>query len=723
MSTRSYETKTMNDSDISTYKETYQKLDDPTNFCNTFWNKLGDLENYTGIVYDFTKEFHQILIQYQSYFQPFIAAYKELCKQLVNLEKKYSNKNFDYMEMLIKKVKCYTTASTSEYSMLSHQSKNLHAYLSNLKTQINNYESKLVPSLNQLKKMYSESKDKVDKSYIEFQKNAKDLEKVYIQKKVESYQRCLSQPNYTLLQAQQKKDIRKSGKKQSEESPEALAARHLQLKEKLNDNKKSFKELSQNQFYNNTQHSFAVNLGTLINKDFTVRFDELLKKDIAKFERTTSDFKKESDESLKLVPNMEYVHFIDSCKGKSKEFNHNTYLLTSMIEKDYKLCKEQKKQKKPKEFKNYTKSYILARIDNTALPKLELSNDDISHFLQYFECEKDFYSKKEEFLKNIEIIGCLTYKAIEQESQTSEEIERMNSFIKETVYQSVFLMFLQVWRKIYRFEFNPQGYDLICYLINLCNEYANEKKQLTFVKNILIISEAYYVNISPGLIKGAKIEYEMERVSYKEGIGTTYNLHFENKSKCEIGLSYYDHNGFWQFEEKIASNGEVNIETQTNLTYAIYIYDENSQGAIKGKIICQYTPHESLDYTKRISLETNINLKVNYQPQELNKKKFLNQNLRCNKIWSNEDFWRTYLLNSIQKKIAKHDLGLNTSCDLNSKIEQLKTSIVCIFSEVVMYMSRLHVTRSEINNFLKTYTKLFDITDEDSLKCITIALK
>ena len=59
-----------------------------------------------------------------------------------------------------------------------------------------------------------------------------------------------------------------------------------------------------------------------------------------------------------------------------------------------------------------TFTHIDAKINNTALPKLELSRIGEKQFLQ---CEKDLQCKKGEFLKNIEIIGCLTYKAIEEE--------------------------------------------------------------------------------------------------------------------------------------------------------------------------------------------------------------------------------------------------------------------------------------------------------------------
>ena len=92
-------------------------------------------------------------------------------------------------------------------------------------------------------------------------------------------------------------------------------------------------------------------------------------------------------------------------------------------------------------------------------------------------------------------------------------------------------------------------------------------------------------------------------------------------------------------------------------------------------------------------------------------------------IWKDADFWKTYLIEKIHKKIKAHNKDLDSSIDVKAKLNQLRTSIVCIFSEVTLYMSRLNAPRNDIENFIKEYTKMYNITDADSLDSIYIALK
>lgn len=78
--------------------------------------------------------------------------------------------------------------------------------------------------------------------------------------------------------------------------------------------------------------TYSTSLSSLINKDFSDKFDDLMKKDIERLEKTIKEFKDQSSCSLDYVTNLSYVHYIASCSKKTKEKNYNTYLLTSLIE-------------------------------------------------------------------------------------------------------------------------------------------------------------------------------------------------------------------------------------------------------------------------------------------------------------------------------------------------------------------------------------------------------
>ena len=211
------------------------KFDDPENFCNTFWNKLHELDTYSRDVFDFTREFYQILHVFQSYYTPFLAANKDALDKLNKLEKKYSSKNFECMGMLVKKVKCYTSAINSELKMLNNQCQNLTQYTSSLKAHITNYDKTLVPNMKIMKLELFDRNERLNNTYNDYYRNALALEKTFVEKKVESYNKCFNYGKIN-LNAQPKEQLtkRSSTRKYVEENPEILYSNHFKLKESWN---------------------------------------------------------------------------------------------------------------------------------------------------------------------------------------------------------------------------------------------------------------------------------------------------------------------------------------------------------------------------------------------------------------------------------------------------------------------------------------------------------
>jgi hypothetical protein len=312
----------------------------------------------------------------------------------------------------------------------------------------------------------------------------------------------------------------------------------------------------------------------------------------------------------------------------------------------------------PYNFQEQAKLSIEQKITDKNAPdcpanELTFDGEDHSYFQEFWHRDNDYDRSSETkvydcetVVKNATYIGNMVFMAIENEFLNGNDSDLFVDLVQNSsMYQEIFMIFLGVWRQIYRKELFQYGYDAIVLLILKCLSFSIKNKELSFPTKILALSEAYYIDVSEGIKKGLACNSMIGNLKSKKEIGLDYKIIFCNKSPTTLKYSFIDKNDI-----SIEAGGLdpfKSFETDTNTNNPWIIYRQDSDGGA-GQPIAIYIPPASFAYTESIGIVTDSNLKTTYTSSNFVRRKFILEGLTKHEIWNSDDFWVAFLLGKLR---------------------------------------------------------------------------